>query len=266
MPGFFGLGKQKTKNVHDIERERQEKNRSQRQNKDAELAEMEKRSWEKVQEILSDQGDAVGDEMDKKGTKMLAARQKGLALKVADVMSGRVATVKFDDTVMTVKGIFSRVRFHHLPVVDDDGRLIGILSDRDFLASVSPFVGTVNEQSRDIELMKRKVGLVMTRNPSSVTVGTDIIDAIRMMNEYKVSCLPVIVPATKQLLGIVTWKDIVRAFCPEAFTHPKDSSRLKTGVNIRPKVTESGRFLPPDSGRFESRGPAGGAGETAGEK
>ncbi len=94
--------------------------------------------------------------------------------------------------------------------------------------------------------MKRKVGLIMTRNPSYVSVGTDIIDAIRTMNEYQVSCLPVIVPETKQLLGIVTWKDIVRAFCPEAFTK-QDSSRLKTGVNIRPKVTESGRFLPPET-------------------
>lgn len=253
MAGFLGLGDQNIRNIHEIDRERQEKNRR-LQNNDATREELEQRSWEKVQEILSGQQDPVKEDMDEKDAGTPAAQRREKGLKVADIMSGRVATVKFDDTVLTVKGIFSRVRFHHLPVVDDEEKVIGILSDRDFLSSISPFAGTVNEQSRDVELLKRKVGLIMTRNPSCVAVDTDIIDAIRMMNEYRVSCLPVIVPDTKRLLGIVTWKDIVRAFCPDAFVE-RDNSRLKTGVNIRPKVTESGRFLSPESGRYENRPP-----------
>ncbi len=250
----MNIGDKKTPNAHDDDRERRLEQEARQQKAEASLNHLEKRSWEKVQEILKDQ-DQPEHQSDtqvlpkESPSPAVSARSQAKWLKVGDIMTGKVATIKFDDTVMTVKGIFSRVKFHHLPVVDDNGYLIGIISDRDFLASVSPFVGTVNEQTRDIELLKRKVGLIMTRNPSSVSINADLTAAIRQMNEYKVSCLPVVNPATRQLLGIITWKDIVKAFCPEAFT-ARDSAKLKTGVNLRPKTTDSGRFISTDSGRF----------------
>ncbi|MDR0361965.1 MAG: CBS domain-containing protein [Planctomycetota bacterium] len=246
MPGFMGLGKLKTTNTHEIEKGRRE---SEGPRQDS-LPEMEKRAWEKVQDILQDEEAPGGD------TQVLPAAKPeagpaAAALKVGDIVSGRVVTVTFDDTVLMVKGIFDSVRFHHLPVVDGDGRLIGIISDRDFLKSVSPFLGTINEQNRDFELLKKKVGLIMTRNPVVIHPDSTVVDAVRLMNAKKVSCLPVVPKDDAVLLGIVSWKDVVRAFCPEGFTK---SGKLKTGVNIRSKTAESARLSAVESARLFPRG------------
>lgn len=263
MSGFLGQGDRKIKTAREADMERREQHRRDT----VRLPDLEKRSWEKIQGILQDQEEVDAEaEREKKGTKMCEMADRGLALTVGEVMAGKVATVQFDDTVMVVKGIFESVSFHHLPVVDAGDRVIGILSDRDFLKSISPFLGTINEQNRDVELLKTKVGLIMTRNPNCLSAHTGIIDAIHLMNRKKVSCIPIVELPDNRLLGVVTWKDIVRAFCPEGFSHPKDSARLKTGVSIRakaagnakPKAAEgAGPDAPPDAPGAAGRNDAG---------
>ena len=135
---------------------------------------------------------------------------------VGDIMVRRLATVPPDATLLQVRDILAQVRFHHLPVVED-GRLVGILSDRDMLRSISPFFGTVNEQPRDAALMGRKVHQLMTRQPICATPAIPLADAARTMYRRKISALPVVDPDTGALRGLLTWKDIVRASLPEAF-------------------------------------------------
>lgn len=238
MPGFMGMRGLDPKNPHDRERERREENKA--HNHDS----MERRAEEKVHEILRDQ---QGDMSAYSGTVSREGQggsdcERICNFKVGEIMSARVAVLSFDDNLLTVHGIFSKVKFRHLPVVEDDGTIIGILSDRDFLRHESPFFGTVNEQTRDKEIMARKVGTVMTRNPICAYVDTSIIEAVRLMNDRKISCLPIAERGTMRLLGIVTWKDVVRAFCPLAFSHQRDSSRLKSGVKINPQSAESARL------------------------
>ncbi len=239
MPGFMGLrGLEQKKSPLDIERERR---RDQEQRHNASHGEKERPSREKVQEILQDQeGDMSAF------NQVLSGETKPgedvAALPVEKIMSGRVAVLSFDDTLLTAQGIFHNVRFHHLPVVDDNGCLIGIVSDRDVLRLCSPFFGTINEQKRDTEVMSRKVGTFMTRNPLTVTLGTKVEEAIRVMGRKKIGCLPVMEKDTSRLMGIVTWKDIVRAYCPRAFVANAESSRLKTGVHINPEAAESARL------------------------
>lgn len=238
MAGFMGLRGMETKNPHDMVRGRRNEHRCEVQN---ELAGQEKRSREKVHEILKEQS---GDMSAYNAAPACAARGDCASvsqLKVSEIMSGRVAVLEFDDTLLTVRGIFASVHFRHLPVVDKDGAVIGIISDRDFLRIVSPFYGTVNEQTRDIEIMNRKVGMIMTRHPLCVDTGVTIAEAVKLMNHRHISCLPVVLPGTKTLQGIVTWKDVVRAFCPHCFSH-RDSGRLREGVHINPESTESARL------------------------
>lgn len=240
MPGFMGLrGLEKRKNPLDIERERRQE-KEQRQN--TALVEQERRSREKVQEILQDQeGDMSAFNQVLSGETRLLGEDVA-ALPVEKLMSGRVAVLSFDDTLLTAQGIFHNVRFHHLPVVDDDGCLIGIVSDRDVLRLSSPFFGTINEQKRDADVMSKKVGTFMTRNPLRVTLETRVEDVIRLMGRKKIGCLPVMEKDTDRLMGIVTWKDIVRAYCPHAFVADTESSRLKSGVHINPEAAESSRL------------------------
>ncbi len=58
---------------------------------------------------------------------------------VESIMSRRLATVGFDDTLSTVKEIFDRPGFHHLLVVEDGKLRGGVVSDRDLLRATEPF-------------------------------------------------------------------------------------------------------------------------------
>lgn len=231
--GMRGLNPQ---NPHDRDRERREEEKRDLSH------EKERRANEKVQEILRDQeGDmsaytgGISDQGQSDCDRICHAP-------VGKIMSSKVAALSFDDTLLTVQGIFASVKFRHLPVVDSNQEVIGIISDRDLLRVASPFFGTINEQTRDKEIMNRKVGTIMTRKPVCANVDNTIIEAVSLMNQRKISCLPIVKKGTMLLLGIITWKDVVRAFCPRSFSSSSESTRLKAGVGINPENSESARL------------------------
>ncbi|GGB70767.1 hypothetical protein GCM10011607_34090 [Shewanella inventionis] len=67
---------------------------------------------------------------------------------IANIMSKRVVSVHMDDSLQSLRELFSATGFHHLLVVHDNV-LTGIISDRDFLKAISPFIDTVGERVRD---------------------------------------------------------------------------------------------------------------------
>lgn len=240
MPGWMGLRGLEPKTALDKERERRENQRERGPSRDTAM--LERRSNEKVQEILRDQ---EGDMSAYTGSLQPQERNdcdRLSSLPVSEIMSAKVAALSFDDTLLTVQGIFASVKFHHLPVVNEHGGIIGIISDRDLLRVVSPFFGTVNEQNRDREIMAKKVGMIMTRKPICAHAGTSILNAVKLMNSKKISCLPIVAADSLKLLGIVTWKDVVRIYAPRAFSVSHESNRLKAGVKIDPEKSESQRL------------------------
>jgi acetoin utilization protein AcuB len=125
-------------------------------------------------------------------------------------MSTPVVTVGLDETLITIQEIFENVKFHHLLVVEKK-RLFGIVSDRDLLKSLGPWHGTMDELPRDRALLDKRVHQICTRKPVTASMNTGILEASRILIDNDVSCLPVV---TKQgyIKGIVTWKDIFRAY------------------------------------------------------
>ena len=85
-------------------------------------------------------------------------------MRVEGIMTTRLVTVGFDDTLATVKGIFDAVKFRHLLVIEE-GELQGVVSDRDLLRAVSPFIGSTVETVRDIATLNKRVHQIMTRKP-----------------------------------------------------------------------------------------------------
>ncbi len=126
-----------------------------------------------------------------------------------DIMSVRLVTVEYDDVLATVKAIFDSAKFHHLLVVEH-GRLHGVISDRDLLRALSPYVGTLSETARDAATLNKRVHQIMSRDP--VTLGPDaaVADAVRMLLSRDISCIPV-VDAAGRPIGIVSWRDVLRA-------------------------------------------------------
>lgn len=129
---------------------------------------------------------------------------------IAHIMTTRVVTVGMDETLERVKKIFHTFRFHHVLVVED-GALVGIISDRDLLKAVSPYVGTLSETPRDIATLSKRVHQIMSHHPITVNVITTLEEAALIMIKQGVSCLPV-VSSEGGLLGVITWKDLLKGF------------------------------------------------------
>ncbi|PIQ38382.1 MAG: CBS domain-containing protein [Lysobacterales bacterium CG17_big_fil_post_rev_8_21_14_2_50_64_11] len=132
-------------------------------------------------------------------------------MRVADILTASPITVGLDDSLASIKRIFDSHAFHHVLVVGD-GELFGVISDRDVLRAVSPFVDSPNERTIDSATMKRHAHQIMSRKPITITTDQPVELAARRMLEAKVSCLPVL-DDHGQVVGIVTWHDLLRALC-----------------------------------------------------
>lgn len=131
-------------------------------------------------------------------------------MQVSDIMTRDVVTVLMDDTLRWVRDVFEQHRFRHL-IVTEHGRVVGVLSDRDLLKHISPFVGKMAERSQDLASLERKVHQVMTRDLVWCTPDTPIRDAAKLLHEKDISCLPVIEDCRDchRCVGIVTPGDIL---------------------------------------------------------
>jgi acetoin utilization protein AcuB len=131
-------------------------------------------------------------------------------MNVASIMTRKVLTVDMDDSLKTIRNIFKHVEFHHI-LVDDGQRLVGIISDRDFLKALSPFLGTLSEQERDTVALNKRAHQIMSRTPITVDMETSIEKAGNLLLKNRISCLPVVSPQGR-IEGIVTWKDILKFY------------------------------------------------------
>lgn len=129
-------------------------------------------------------------------------------MKVKMLMSSAVITVNMDDSLLVIKEIFDHFHFHHLLVVCND-ELMGVISDRDLLAALSPALGTAAETTRDLAVLNKKAHQILTRKPQTLHQESSIFDAIDILNHHSISCVPIVNDNGKPV-GIVTWRDILR--------------------------------------------------------
>ncbi len=133
--------------------------------------------------------------------------QGSLGVNINEIMTLGAATIGMDDDVRRVKDLFEEHGFHHLLVIER-GRLVGVVSDRDLLRNLSPFIDKLAERPRDLATLNRRVHQIMTRKPVTVSPEMSVETAAHMMLEQHVSCLPV-VTEDGNVVGIVSSRDLL---------------------------------------------------------
>lgn len=128
---------------------------------------------------------------------------------VVDLMSRDVVCADMDTPLGNARDLCAAKRIRHLPVLDEQKRLVGLVTDRDLRYYVSPRLGTISENRSDRESLHRPLHLIMVRNVVTVPVDASISEAAGLMLENKVGCLPVI-DADRRVVGILTTTDLIR--------------------------------------------------------
>jgi len=133
-------------------------------------------------------------------------------------MSTSVVTVDMDESLAHVKSIFESTAFHHLLVVDNT-KLMGVISDRDLLKSISPNVDTVAATTKDLATLNKRAHQIMTRKPIVLNESATVIDAVMIFNDQSISCIP-IVNTDQEPVGIVSWRDIIKLLADKYAINP----------------------------------------------
>jgi acetoin utilization protein AcuB len=129
---------------------------------------------------------------------------------VSQKMTKRPVTAKSDMSVPDALELMHVTKVHRLPVLDPNGKLVGIVSEGDLLyASPSPAT-TLNVWEMHSLLAKLTVDKVMTKKVITVSEDTPIEDAACMMVEKKIGGMPVL--RGKELVGIITETDLFKVF------------------------------------------------------
>jgi CBS domain-containing protein len=118
---------------------------------------------------------------------------------VGQFMTEDLFTVRPDDIVDFAATLMDWRHVRHVPVENDSGRLVGLVSHRALLRLVAQ--GRVGREH------KVTVSEIMNRQPITVRPDTPTVEAIRLMREHKLACLPVTSGA--RLVGIVTEHDLI---------------------------------------------------------
>lgn len=129
-------------------------------------------------------------------------------MSIEKIISKNPVTIQIDDNLAKVRDIFSLVNFHHLLVIENK-KLVGVISERDYLKAVNSTLGTAIETTKDLAALNKKVHQIMSRNVISVNENTSVFDVVSLFNNKNVSCLPV-VNDNNYPVGIISWKDVIK--------------------------------------------------------
>ena len=127
---------------------------------------------------------------------------------VRDIMTTPVYSINMDASIREAKALFDKRRFHHTVVLQRK-QVVGVLSDRDVLKVISPFIGNrMMQRSQDLNTLKQRIHQIMTRTLVTIDPDATVAEAARKMLTERVSCLPV-VDEDMHAVGILTIRDFL---------------------------------------------------------
>ena len=131
---------------------------------------------------------------------------------VSRSMTREVITVDEEATILDAQKLLAKNKIRHLPIIDKDRRLVGIITDRD-IRSALPYSSLMEhcDETEKERVARFKVKDIMTKDPISISPTYTIQDALLLIQNSKVGALPV-VDDNHKLTGIISVRDLLRAF------------------------------------------------------
>ena len=120
------------------------------------------------------------------------------------IMSTDLVTVAPGDTLATARAIMHDNMVHHLPVLDDDQKLVGLVTLTNVLAATDSILRDAENRIRATEII---VGDIMVQDVVTVDEHASLRQAALFLEKHRIGCLPVVTDG--DLHGIVTDTDFV---------------------------------------------------------
>ena len=131
---------------------------------------------------------------------------------VFEKMKTDLISVRPETTLAEAKALMQDNNFRHLPVVDGNDKLVGIITDRDMRDAHPSSLLTEEAYQRTLaEVMQHPVEKIMTRDPITISPYYTLQDTLLVIGQKKVGALPV-VDEEGHLKGIMSTRDLLQAF------------------------------------------------------
>ena len=145
-------------------------------------------------------------------------------MRACDVMSGPVVTVTIVTAVKQAAELLAANGFTALPVLDDDEKLIGIVTEADLVHDRFPRDARYRSAHPDYECAttprSTAVGDVMTSPVTAMGAGTDVVDLVTVMLDQRIRSIPIVDGHT--VVGVVTRRDLLRVLARDDNEIAKD--------------------------------------------
>jgi CBS domain-containing protein len=154
-------------------------------------------------------------------------------LRVRDLMSHMVFTVGPDDPVARVRERMDTHRIRHVPVIDDDGSLVGLVTERDMLRRAAAVDAGLPLSVEAEVLDGLRVREIMTSEVETVEIDELLANAAQTILENKFGCLPVVDGGL--LVGILTEADFVRYVAATPPSRAVAAPAARAAASTRPR-------------------------------
>ena len=129
---------------------------------------------------------------------------------VKERMTRNPIFIRPDTPVTEAQALMKREKIHHLPVLDKEEKLVGIVTEKDLLYASPSVATTLSVFEMTSLLAKLRVDKVMSRDVVSIAEDVPLEEAARIMADRRIGGLPIM--RGKSLVGLITESDLFRIF------------------------------------------------------
>ena len=128
-------------------------------------------------------------------------------ISVDELMSREVFTLRESDTVYDARRMMIDKHIRHIPIVDEDMHILGLVSHRDVLAASESTLADVSKTEQAVNLHEIAVSEIMTKNVSVIDYRDSLLAAAHHLQKYRHGSMPVV--KDRKIVGIITSSDFV---------------------------------------------------------